>query len=386
MNESVLFCLIILFGGIPTGYFLLRLFFQKKSIFILIGMIWVISVAEMMIVGYFVGKLGLSHLFWGFPLGAIIMGFGFYIMAIRVYKPLNSAINNLSELKKGNLNQSIDNKLLRKKDEIGSLMNSLSEMVKILLSIVTNIHNGANNIAVASQQMSFTSKQVAEGASEQASSAEEISYSMEEMSSSIQQNADNAHQAVKIAQISSKSIDEGLESSTSAVMSMGKIAEKIKIVNDIAFQTNILALNAAVEAALAGEYGKGFAVVAAEVRKLSERSKIAADEIGVVSKFGVEISDKASKQLEAVVHEMEKTLKLVQEISAASQEQNTGTDQINIAIQQLSQVTQQNAATSEVLATSSEELASQADKLKEVISFFKIGDVDKARHITRAHK
>ncbi|MBU8891949.1 MAG: hypothetical protein KOO66_04170, partial [Bacteroidales bacterium] len=154
---------------------------------------------------------------------------------------------------------------------------------------------------------------------------------------------------------------------------MKEIAEKIQIVNDIAFQTNILALNAAVEAARAGEHGKGFAVVAAEVRKLAERSKVAADEINVVSKSGVEISDKAGKQLEAVVPEMEKTVKLVQEISASSQEQNSGSDQINSAVQQLSQVTQQNAAASEELATSAEELASQADQLKDVISFFNVG-------------
>lgn len=374
MNELLLFCLIVSIGGIPTGYFLLRLFFQKNSIIIIIGMIWVVSVAQMMIVGYLVGKLGLVHLFWGFPLGAVIMGFGFYITAVRISKPLNSALNNLEKLKNGNLNLVIDDKLLHKKDEIGSMMNSLSEMGDILQSIVINIQNGANYIADASKYISSTSQQLSHGASQQASSTEEISSSIEEMSANIQQNVDNVKQTEKIAKISSESITECSESSASAVISMKKIAEKIQIVNDIAFQTNILALNAAVEAARAGEYGKGFAVVAAEVRKLSERSKIAADEIGIASKFGVEISDKVRKQLETVVSEMQKTLKLVQEISASSQEQNSGTNQINIAIQQLSQVTQQNTASAEELANSSIKFTSRADQLKEVISFFKTGD------------
>lgn len=241
-----------------------------------------------------------------------------------------------------------------------------------LREMVENIRNGADNIALASQQTSSTSQQLSEGSSEQAASAEEVSSSMEQMSANIQQNADNSQQTEKIVSTSAENIENGYNSSAIAVKSMKEIANKIQIVNDIAFQTNILALNAAVEAARAGEHGKGFAVVAAEVRKLAERSKIAADEINIVSKSGVEISDKAGKQLEAIVPEMEKIVKLVQEISASSQEQNSGSDQISNAIQQLSQVTQQNAAASEELATSSEELSSQADQLKEIISFFNV--------------
>jgi methyl-accepting chemotaxis protein len=156
--------------------------------------------------------------------------------------------------------------------------------------------------------------------------------------------------------------------------SIRTIAEKITIINDIAFQTNLLALNAAVEAARAGEHGRGFAVVAAEVRKLAERSKLAADEIENLSKNSLKITEKTRESLDALVPEIKKTSQLVQEIAAASIEQNSGADQINSAIQQLNTVTQQNAASSEEMATSAEELASQAESLKDTVSFFKTGE------------
>ena len=245
-------------------------------------------------------------------------------------------------------------------------------MVDKLKSIVAEIRRGSDNIASASMQMSSSSQQMSQGASEQASSAEEVSSSMEEMTANIQQNTENAKETEKIAQKSADGVNQGNASSEISVKAMQKIAEKITIVNDIAFQTNILALNAAVEAARAGEHGKGFAVVAAEVRKLAERSKVAADEIDQLSKNGVQVSVDAGKMLAEIVPEIEKTSKLVQEISAASIEQNSGADQVNSAIQQLNQVTQQNAAASEEMATGAEELSGQADQLKEIIGFFKI--------------
>jgi methyl-accepting chemotaxis protein len=261
---------------------------------------------------------------------------------------------------------------LEKRSDKDELMNSLNEMVKSTSNIIIEFRKAADSIASASIEISTGSQQMSQGATEQASSSEEVSSSMEEMVSNIEQNTDNAQQTERIALAASDGIRLGNNSVEISVSAMKDIAAKIKIINDIAFQTNILALNAAVEAARAGEHGKGFAVVAAEVRKLAERSKVAADEIDELSRNGVEVSERAGKQLASLVPEIEKTTKLVQEITAASIEQNSGAGQINNAIQQLNQVTQQNAAASEEMATNAEELSQQAEQLKEIIAFFKL--------------
>jgi methyl-accepting chemotaxis protein len=270
--------------------------------------------------------------------------------------------------------------VLNPRSEKDEMIISLAEMIKAIGDIVTQVQTSGDNIADASQQMSSNSQQVSQGASEQASAAEQVSSSMEQMASNIQQNTDNAQQTEKIASKAAEQILEGSKNVNMTVMVMKKIAEKVSIIGDIAFQTNILALNAAVEAARAGEHGKGFAVVAAEVRKLAERSHVAAGEINELTKSSVEVADKAGKQLEQIVPDIQKTAKLVQEITAASIEQNSGANQINNAINQLNKVTQQNAAAAEEMATSSEELSGQADSLKDLIGFFKVNENGASKH------
>ncbi|MGM0496692.1 MAG: methyl-accepting chemotaxis protein [Bacteroidota bacterium] len=318
---------------------------------------------------------------------AVIVGIIIVVVSVvfarSIANPINKGVEFAKKLSNGDLTATVD---VDQKDEIGVLAQALKNMSYKLKEVVANIQNGADNIAAASQQTSSSSQQMSQGSSEQASSAEEVSSSMEEMTSNIQQNTDNAQETEKISKKAAESIQKGNEATQTSVQSMKDIAEKISIINDIAFQTNILALNAAVEAARAGEHGKGFAVVAAEVRKLAERSGEAASEIDEKSKSGVEISEQAGKQLEEIVPEIEKTSRLVQEITAASSEMNNGADQVNSAIQQLNQVTQQNAASSEELATSAEELSSQADQLKQVTSFFKIEEKDKEKFQTKEQK
>jgi methyl-accepting chemotaxis protein len=238
-----------------------------------------------------------------------------------------------------------------------------------------NIRTGTDSISSASAKINRNSQQLSEGATQQASSTEEVSASMEQMAGNIQQNTDNAQQTERISKKASISMLEMSKIAKESMDSIKTIAEKITIINDIAFQTNLLALNAAVEAARAGEHGRGFAVVAAEVRKLAERSKLAADEIEDLSKNSLKITRDSKNLLDALVPEIQKTSQLVQEIASASIEQNAGTDQINSAIQKLNVVTRQNAASSGDMAGSAEELALQAESLRSAVSFFKLEDV-----------
>ena len=274
---------------------------------------------------------------------------------------------------------SIANEISRGNLEIGhdlqnktGVLGDMAEMANSLQTIVQNIVAAAEGVRIASMELNSVSQAIAEGANEQASSLEEVSSSMEQMVANIQQNTDNARQTQIIAEKSTSEIENAVLLTNKNMASINKIAEKITIINDIAFQTNILALNAAVEAARAGEYGRGFAVVAAEVRKLAEKSKISADEIGVLSKESVLSTNITNKRMNDLQPEIQRTSNLVQEITSASIEQTSGADQVNNAIQQLNEVTQQNASASEEMASNAEELASQAENLLELISYFKL--------------
>ncbi len=254
------------------------------------------------------------------------------------------------------------------------LMKALGNMIKGLTEVVKNVKTTAENVTLGSQEFAASADQISEGANKQAASAEQASSSMEEMTSNIKQNAENAFQTEKIALQSAENAKIGGKAVAETVAAMKEIANKISIIEEIARQTNLLALNAAIEAARAGEHGKGFAVVASEVRKLAERSQTAAAEINKLSATSVEVAENAGKMLDRLVPDITKTAELVQEITAASNEQNTGAAQINQAIQQLDLVIQQNASASEELSSTANNLTAQAEQLLNIISFFNIGD------------
>jgi len=280
------------------------------------------------------------------------------------------------KIAKGDLNQQLE---VRSNDK-SSLLASMHTVLGQLFKTVSQVQRAANDVSVSSSQLSSTTQQLSQGATEQAASAEEVSSSMEQMGANIQQNSENAGETEKLAKKVTEDARESGIAVKQSVEAMKEIAKKIGIIEEISRQTNLLALNAAIEAARAGEHGKGFAVVASEVRKLAERSQSAAGEITGISSSSVAVAEKAGSLLDTLVPNIEKTSELIQEISSASIEQNSGVEQISLALNQLDQITQQNAAAAEEIASTAETLSSQSDDMKQLISFFDIGDSEKSVH------
>jgi methyl-accepting chemotaxis protein len=258
------------------------------------------------------------------------------------------------------------------KDEVGQLMEAVNRMVGQLRVVVDQVRGASGAVAEASRGMSSGAQQLTQGASQQAAATSETSASMEEMNANIRQNAQNAQTTEAIAVQAATDARDGGSAVAETVKAMGEIAERIGIIEEIAYQTNLLALNAAIEAARAGDHGRGFAVVASEVRKLAERSQLAAAEIGKVSARSTDVAGRAGAMLKKMVPDIERTANLVQEIAAASVEQSAGVDQTNRALQQLDQVTQQNASTTEELAATARDLAERAEELEKTVAFFRL--------------
>ncbi|MCD2172411.1 methyl-accepting chemotaxis protein [Rhizobium sp. C4] len=325
-----------------------------------------------------------KHIMIGTAIGATLIAVIAAIwISLTIGRGLNRAIVSVRDVAEGDLTKMAE---ITTHDEVGDLLGHVNSMVERLRGVVGDALSAADNVSSGSQQLSSGSEQLSQGATEQASSAEEASASMEEMAANIKQNADNAAQTEKIARQSSKDAEASGEAVNKAVNAMRTIAEKISIVQEIARQTDLLALNAAVEAARAGEHGRGFAVVASEVRKLAERSQLAAAEISGLSGETVKVATEAGEMLSKLVPDIRKTAELVAEISAACREQDIGASQINEAIQQLDKVTQQNAGASEEMSATSEELAAQAEELQASIAFFKVDASGPAQDMSNVKK
>ena len=253
-----------------------------------------------------------------------------------------------------------------------SLLASMKSMVERLTQVIGEVRSSADALASASEQVSAASTTLSQNSTEQAASVEETSAAIEQISATVAQNAENAQVTDNMATKSANEAREGGRTVKETVNAMKDIAEKVRIIDAIAYQTNLLALNAAIEAARAGDHGKGFAVVAAEVRKLAERSQVAAQEIGELASSSVQLAANAGQVLDQMVPAIGQTADLVKEITAASREQSTGLEQITMAIGQLSQTTQTNAAASEELSATSEEMSAQATQLQQMMTFFRL--------------
>lgn len=299
---------------------------------------------------------------------AVVVG---RVLYMSIINPLKRGVVFAEAIGKGDLTAQVQ---VDQDDEIGQLSKALQGMVESLKHTVVSIERNANELVTSGSLLNTSSQKLSKGASEQAASAEEVSTAIEQMVANIDQNTENAIATEKLTASTVENVNLSSQYSGEAAEAMKTISEKISIISDIAFQTNILALNAAVEAVRAGEQGRGFSVVAAEVRKLAERSKQAANEIVSLVNKGLKVTQMAGEKAKALVPDIEKTTVLIKEISAASIEQKTGAEQINMAMQNLNVITQENASSSDELTNSSVLLSSLASNLKQAVGYFKLDE------------
>jgi len=293
-----------------------------------------------------------------------------------VVAPIQDVQRVMGAMEQGDMTQTISKQY---QGDFATLKEAINNTIAKLSETIAQIITAADALSNASGQVSATAQSLSQSSSEQAASVEETTASLEQMTASVSQNTENAKVTDSMASKAAKEAGEGGDAVGKTVDAMKSIADKIGIIDDIAYQTNLLALNAAIEAARAGEHGKGFAVVAAEVRKLAERSQVAAQEIGTLAGSSVKMAERAGNLLTEIVPSIQKTSDLVQEIASASQEQSTGVAQINTAMGQLNKATQQNASASEELAATAEELGGQAGQLQQLMEFFAVDEGNK-RH------
>ncbi|WNG40849.1 methyl-accepting chemotaxis protein [Archangium violaceum] len=319
------------------------------------------SVSRMLVTGGLVG-----------PVLAVLLA---WLLSRSIVQPLQEAVGLTGKLASGDLTTHIE---VSGRDEAARIMDGMREMVQRFGSVLGEVRGAVGSLSGASGQVAAAAQALSQGTSTQAASVEETTTSLEQLSASISQNAETSKQLEAMAMKGAADAEESGLAVNETVEAMAAIAERISIVEEIAYQTNLLALNAAVEAARAGEHGRGFAVVASEVRKLAERSQKAAKEIGSLAGSSVKVAERSGLLLKELVPSIRKTAELVQQVAAVSREQASGVVQMNRAMVQVDQVTQRNASAAEELSSTAEELAAQAESLQQMMTFFRVVEAGRA--------
>jgi methyl-accepting chemotaxis protein len=318
-----------------------------------------------------------------FVVALLVAAGGAFGITRTITVPIQKAVAHAEAIAAGDLDRTIQ---VTDRSETGKLLQSMHDMSMKLSAIICDVREGSSAVASAAAQVSASSQSLSQGTSEQAASVEETSASLEQMNASITQNAENSRKVEQVAEQGAQAAEESGAAVQETVGAMKQIAAKISVIEDIAYQTNLLALNAAIEAARAGDQGRGFAVVAVEVRKLAERSQLAAKEISDLASNSVAVAERSGQLLSDLVPAIRKTAELVQEVTAASTEQSSGVTQINRAMSQVDSVTQRNASSAEELSSTAEELAAQSEQLQQLMTFFRIADQRAIGHDTDAKR
>lgn len=294
-----------------------------------------------------------------------------YYLSSRIATPITQAALFAQHVADGDLTRRLE---IHQKDESGKLGQALNQMVGKISAIIHNVQSSAEQVSTSSEELSASSENLAVSASGQAENLERIGDAIRQVVSSVEKNAANASHSESVSLLVAGQAEKGGIAVQETVHAMKRIAEQVSIIHDIADQTNLLALNAAIEAARAGDAGKGFAVVATEVRKLAERSQLAAKEINSLSVRSVNQAEQAGQLIQDIIPSIQDALVLSQEISSLCHEQAAGVIQIQKATMDLDSITRGNASSSEEAAAASEELTAQAQLLLEMVDWFKVED------------
>ncbi len=340
------------------------------------GVKWAI-ISEINVTEAFDPIIKLRNEFLFFTIGLLLLAcivslvFSHYIIT----KPVNHMLNSANDLLlgDGDLTKRI---AIRSEDEIGKTAKALNGFLEKLQHVILNIGTSMEALLELSTKISIAAKSVSTAANLQATSVDQTCITLDQINSSISQNATSAKGTENIATNASVDAKQGGNAISNIIAVMQSITNKISIIDDIAYKTNLLALNAAIEAARAGEQGKGFAVVASEIRKLAERSQIAAQEIGSMAEKSTNISTEAEKFLNKIIPAISQTAELVHEIVHASENQAVAVQHIDKAMGLIDEHTKKNAMAAQDLATIAQDIAKKTQNLKELIAFFKVMEID----------